>query len=81
MSVEDKDSDPLNQETAFSIISGDSEFLTIDAVTGDIKLLQSVDREMRSTLTIRVEARNTRTPPGVELRSRTDVSVAVISLY
>ncbi|KAJ8022829.1 Cadherin-23 [Holothuria leucospilota] len=80
VSVEDEDSDPLNQETAFSIISGDSEFLTIDAETGDIKLLQSVDREMRSTLAIRVEARNTRTPPGVDLRSRTDVAIMILDV-
>lgn len=72
----DADTNPDNKETVYQILSGAGGYVTIDEVTGDITVNRPIDREMIGTLSLKVEAENTRPGPRVELKSRTDVSCA-----
>ncbi|XP_071829643.1 cadherin-23-like isoform X1 [Apostichopus japonicus] len=74
----DADTNPDNKETVYQILTGARDFVTIDEVTGDITVNQPIDREMIGTLSLKVEAENTRPGPRVELKSRTDVIITVL---
>lgn len=65
ISAEDTDDGPDGTDgIIYSIVSGATDFLGIDPVTGEVKLLKKLDRETADTHTVVIQAKDSGTNPG-----------------